>query len=347
MTPAEALHALGLAPGASPDDVRRAFRQAALAAHPDRPGAPADATDRMAELNRAYAVLAGPGGAPPAAAADAPRRPPAPGPPTAPAPGTDDRDRDEDDEFGAWVDADGSLVIDAPAELAFEALLEAGEGLGDTTFVDRDGGLLQLMVELAPGRFCSVTFTLQGRVSGTEVFATVDAIDGRPVPPSTASSPPWWPACAAAATEPGPVRRRARRLHYGRLVLTARVRRLSPAEVEAYDVVPQWVAERAVVIRVPVLPPGVLGMTTGRFVLLKRDEPTDGSLHPDRPRAGPRAPVRRAGPPAVPGALRSAPTLRHLVRLRNHRQAYLAIPAGGRGVRLGPRRWATRPARGT
>ena len=180
MTPEEALRCLGLAPGASADAVRRAFRRAALAAHPDRPGAPADATARMAELNRAYAVLAGPGGtgaaAPPAG--DGPTRAPAPEP--RPPPGDAGR---EEDEFGAWVDADGSLVIDAPADLAFEALLEATEGLGDTTFVDRDGGLLQLMVELAPGRFCSVTFTLQGRVSGTEVFATVDAIDGRPVPP--------------------------------------------------------------------------------------------------------------------------------------------------------------------
>ncbi len=188
MTRDEALRSLGLTPGASPGDVRRAFRRAALAAHPDRPDAPADATARMAELNQAYAVLAGSGaGAGDPSAGGAPRHaaPPEPPPaPAAPGPGAGPGDRyGDDDEFGAWVDADGSLVIDAPTDLAFEALLEATDGLGDTTFVDRDGGLLQLMVELVPGRFCSVTFTLQGRMSGTEVFATVDAIDGRPVPP--------------------------------------------------------------------------------------------------------------------------------------------------------------------
>ncbi len=123
-------------------------------------------------------------------------------------------------------------------------------------------------------------------------------------------------------------------------MLTARVRRLSPAEVEAYDVVPQWVAERAVVIRVPVLPPGALGMTTGRFVLLKRDEPTDGSstliahelVH-----------VRQFAQQGrlLFGARYFSAYLRHLVRLRSHRQAYLAIPAEVEAY-ASARRWATR-----
>lgn len=107
---------------------------------------------------------------------------------------------------------------------------------------------------------------------------------------------------------------------------TARVRRLSADEVAAYDLVPAPIARRAVLVRVPVLPPGAVGMTSGRFVLLRRDEPLDGSstliahelVH-----------VRQF---AAAGRLRFGGRylgayLVNLARLRSHRRAYLAIPA--------------------
>jgi hypothetical protein len=51
----EALHLLGLSPGASLAEIRRAYRAHAKAAHPDRQGT--GSTERMAALNRAYAYL--------------------------------------------------------------------------------------------------------------------------------------------------------------------------------------------------------------------------------------------------------------------------------------------------
>jgi hypothetical protein len=51
-----ALVTLGLAPGATIDDVRAAWRRLVVACHPDR-DASADATRRTAELNAAYRVL--------------------------------------------------------------------------------------------------------------------------------------------------------------------------------------------------------------------------------------------------------------------------------------------------
>jgi hypothetical protein len=105
-----------------------------------------------------------------------------------------------------------------------------------------------------------------------------------------------------------------------------RIRRLNPDEVASYDLVAPAIARRAVLIRVPVLPPGAVGLTSGRFVLLRRDEPEDGSsdliahelVH-----------VRQF---AEAGRLRFASTyllayLRNLVRFRRHRLAYLNIPA--------------------
>jgi hypothetical protein len=109
------------------------------------------------------------------------------------------------------------------------------------------------------------------------------------------------------------------------MALRPRIRRLNEVELDAYTLVPRWVAARAVLIRVPVLPPGATGMTSGRFVFLKRDEPTDGTstliahelVH-----------VRQF---VEMGRLRFglrylSSYLRNLLRLRSHRQAYLQIP---------------------
>ena len=50
-------HVLGVAPGASQDEIRTAYRAAARRLHPDRAGHDPRAADHMAELNAAYAAL--------------------------------------------------------------------------------------------------------------------------------------------------------------------------------------------------------------------------------------------------------------------------------------------------
>lgn len=107
----------------------------------------------------------------------------------------------------------------------------------------------------------------------------------------------------------------------------SRVRRLSPVELAAYDHVPSEVAARVRVARVPVLPPGAGGMTLGRLILLRRDDPVD--------RTGRRELLahelvharqwRELGKPRF--AWRYIRTYAaNLWRLRRHRDAYLDIP---------------------
>lgn len=105
-----------------------------------------------------------------------------------------------------------------------------------------------------------------------------------------------------------------------------RVRRLTQTEVDCYDLVPRHVACRAILVRVPVLPPGAIGMTSGRLVFLGGDEPYDGS---SQLIAHELVHVRQF---AESGRLLFAlryfgAYLVNLVRLRGHHRAYRAIPA--------------------
>ena len=55
MGPVDPYAVLGVAPGASPEQVAAAYRELAKAWHPDRRGS--DGEDRMAEINVAYELL--------------------------------------------------------------------------------------------------------------------------------------------------------------------------------------------------------------------------------------------------------------------------------------------------
>jgi len=99
---------------------------------------------------------------------------------------------------------------------------------------------------------------------------------------------------------------------------------LSRDEVDEYDHIPRTVAERARLHRVRILPPGSSGMTLGHQVLLRRGQEGDRKLVAHE--------LVHAAQYADRGRLRFlarylADYARNLVRLRNHRQAYLAIPA--------------------
>jgi hypothetical protein len=103
------------------------------------------------------------------------------------------------------------------------------------------------------------------------------------------------------------------------------VRRLTPTELDAYDVLPRALATRVRIQRVPFLAPGANGMTFGRFVLLRNDGLFDGSR---KIIAHELVHVRQY---YELGTLRFlAQYLRHygrgLLRLKRHRAAYLAIP---------------------
>lgn len=102
------------------------------------------------------------------------------------------------------------------------------------------------------------------------------------------------------------------------------MRRLNAREIALYDLVPPEISRRARVQKVPFLAPGTHGMTVGRFILLLRDDDQSGRrtllahelVH-----------VEQYADLGIIRFLR--PYLReyfaNLWRLRNHRQAYLAI----------------------
>ncbi|MEZ5233584.1 MAG: DnaJ domain-containing protein [Acidimicrobiia bacterium] len=179
----EALRLLGLPRDHDAARLRAAYRDAARRLHPDRPDAPADATERMAAVNHAYAILIGTEPAEPA-------EPGGPGDGRATA-GPPPADQAAWQQSGTAAPGgalpvvlydDGSLFVEAPAEETFDALLDAMERIGDLTYVDAGAGLLQVLVRHLDGPFCYLTCSLQGRSSGTEVFTTVERLDAADAP---------------------------------------------------------------------------------------------------------------------------------------------------------------------
>ncbi|MXW99486.1 MAG: DUF4157 domain-containing protein [Acidimicrobiaceae bacterium] len=102
------------------------------------------------------------------------------------------------------------------------------------------------------------------------------------------------------------------------------MRRLNAQEIARYDLVPPEISRRARVQKVPFLAPGSHGMTAGRLILLLRDDDRSGRrtllahelVHVEQyAQLGTVRFLRRY--------LREY--FANLWRLRNHRQAYLAI----------------------
>ncbi len=177
----EARAVLGVVAGATAADERSAFRARLRATHPDVAGPRADAGVAVARLTRALAVLRAartpggaraPGGAGNTGGARAPAHTPrAPAPPPPPP--------------GPTAEATGdSLLLDAPADEAFLALLEAVHVVGDVTYVDARLGLVEAVLADDRGRACQLLVTLQGRVTGTEAFCTLEPLGGDPCPPA-------------------------------------------------------------------------------------------------------------------------------------------------------------------
>lgn len=103
------------------------------------------------------------------------------------------------------------------------------------------------------------------------------------------------------------------------------MRKLNALELDAYDVLPRALARRVRVLTVPILSPGARGMTIGRFVLLRHDQPRDGT---HKLLAHELVHVRQYYELGFFRFLYRYVNeyLRALVKLRAHRKAYYAIP---------------------
>ena len=166
----EARAVLGVATGATEADERSAFRRRLRDTHPDVAGPRADAGAAVARLTRALAVLRADRAAPPGPALTPPPPRPAPPPHAAPAPPAEPRG--------------DSLLLDAPADEAFIALLEAAHAVGEVTYVDARLGLLEAVLADGGGHACQLLITLQGRATGTEAFCSLEPLGTTPCPPT-------------------------------------------------------------------------------------------------------------------------------------------------------------------
>jgi hypothetical protein len=176
----EALEVLGLRPGTPMQEVREAYRVQVRAAHPDLVGPEGDrsaATSRTARITSAFAAVRR---AVIESGTDLVPEPPV-GPVREPQPSSAPRtwavDRVE-------ADTDGdTIAIAAPPTEAFALLLDAGARIGGIGYVDRQLGIVEIIVRFEGGPSCSVLITLQGRAFGTDAFCTMDSIEAAPTPP--------------------------------------------------------------------------------------------------------------------------------------------------------------------
>ncbi len=175
MDVAEALRVLGLAPGCDRAQVRAAYRALVRIHHPDvadgaasqdAAGTTVRLTHAMAVLQRALDDHGGTVPAPPSS--PAPRSSTAAAPPAAAPP--------------AAVLDEGSLTIEAPPPETFAVLYEAASRVGDVAYVDRQLGILEIIVRFEGGPSCSVVLTTQGRATHTEVFCSMESIEAAPAP---------------------------------------------------------------------------------------------------------------------------------------------------------------------
>ena len=169
-TEALALLRVSEADAADPARLRRAFRAAMRAAHPDL-NPHAGSTDATIAVSAAYESLtevAAP--EPPAESRAAPPRAP------------DTLPRTVRTEL---VD-DSTIRLAATREEALAVAIEAAHRLGEIGYLDSEAGLLEVVVEFVEAPTSSVVLTLQGRADGVDVFVAVEPLSGGESPPLAA-----------------------------------------------------------------------------------------------------------------------------------------------------------------
>jgi len=176
----EAARVLGVRSDTPWPEVRRAYRARIRIRHPDRAGA-SGVTDAV-RIIEAFRTLD-------AARGERASDPSPPPPPPFAEPGQR--------RVFRWVSPEGTapsvaridsdtLALDAPADETFRWLIEAANDIGEITYVDRSGPVLEVLCRFEGEPATSLMITLQGRVDGTEAFCTAESIEARPAPPTTA-----------------------------------------------------------------------------------------------------------------------------------------------------------------
>ena len=168
MEVSEAWGVLEVRAGAPWDEVRASYKRLIRASHPDVAGnAAAPAAVR---INEAYTTLVrarrqGRLHAPPP-------KPPPPPPPPKPEP------------VGPVEVLEGDTIfLPVPANEAFVLLANACHRIGELTYVDRTGPILECVLPLEGVGACSLVITFQGRAHGTEAFCTLEALERVAQPP--------------------------------------------------------------------------------------------------------------------------------------------------------------------
>ena len=186
-TLAEALHILGLEPGQSLHDARLRYRELLMVTHPDLATeelGESRATTETIAVTRAFEVIRQAVSEGDGSHIPEPEEPPTPPQHSNSESGTC-RHRQEwqgpFDTIEIRAD-DDTLFITAPPAEAFALLLDAGSRIGGIGYVDRNLGLLELIVRFEGGPSCSVLITMQGRAFGTDAFITMESIEADPTP---------------------------------------------------------------------------------------------------------------------------------------------------------------------
>lgn len=170
----EACRLLGVVAGTPEKQVRSAFHELMRTNHPDVASTTLhDSRSRIdpALLTEAYAIVI-------AELSTMPDRrvPPFPEPAASPSP-------QMPQQWGLSASHDGNTIqVDAPPDEAYQRLLDAAARLGGIGHVDRNLGLLEVIVRFEGGPSCSVLMTLQGRSYGTDIFCEMESIEAQPTP---------------------------------------------------------------------------------------------------------------------------------------------------------------------